>query len=205
MAGQLTDWLNSRLRKLPTWPVYGLYVGFTVWLFWLGFTGGLGAEPIKSLIHELGELSLKFLILGLMVTPLRRFANINLIKFRRAIGLVAFYFMLTHLLVWVFLDQQSWQLVWKEIVKRPYITIGIAAFVLCVPVAITSNNYSCRRMSAQAWARLHKLTYAIVLLGALHFVMLTKTWQAEPILYFAITVVLLCLRLVPRKRATVPA
>lgn len=197
----MIDAINSFLRKVPVWPVYGLFVALTAWLFWLGVSNQLGAEPIKTLIHELGEMALKFLILGLMITPLRRWAGLNLIKFRRAVGLVAFYFMLVHLLVWVFLDQQSWQLIWKEIVKRPYITIGMLAFTLCVPIAVTSNNWSCRHLYAKTWNRIHRLTYPVVALGGLHFLMLTKGWQPEPMIYMALIVVLLGLRLIPKRRA----
>ncbi|MBT8457586.1 MAG: protein-methionine-sulfoxide reductase heme-binding subunit MsrQ [Rhodobacteraceae bacterium] len=195
-----TQTINDRLRHFPTWPVYLVGALPPVWLFYLGVTGGLGVEPIKALEHRLGELALQLLIATLAVTPLRRFTGITLIKFRRALGLIAFYYITCHLLVWLFLDVQLWSQIWADIVKRPYITIGMAAFVLLIPVALTSNNWSIRRLGAPKWRRLHQLSYAAVVLGAVHFVMLTKTWEMEPALYLLGVVGLLALRL-PKRRA----
>lgn len=187
--------INTILRRIPPWLVYILGVIPAFWFFYLGLTGGLGVEPIKPLEHELGRFSLKLLIVILAVTPLRRATGVNLIRFRRALGLVAFFYVVIHLLVWLFLDVQIWSHIWKDIVKRPYITIGMVGFVLMLPLAATSNNLSVRRMGAVAWKRLHWFTYPAVLLGGIHFVMVQKVWEAEPLIYLAVISGLLATRL----------
>ena len=194
----LTDRINGALRKLPTWPIYviGLLVPF--WYLYLGFTGGLGVEPIKELEHRLGLLGLQVLAAGLMVTPLRRFAGLNFLKFRRMLGLIAFYYICTHLLTWLVLDVGDLGRIWADIVKRPYITIGMAGFLMLVPLAITSNNASIRKLGGMGWRRLHMLVYPAVILGAVHFVMLRKGWQIEPLVYLAAFILLVGLRLIPR-------
>lgn len=194
----LVDRANGVLRKLPTWPFYALGLVVPFWYLYLGQTGGLGVEPIKELEHRLGLLGLQALIAGLLVTPLRRFAGLNLLKFRRMLGLLAFYFITAHLLVWLLLDVRDLGAIWADIVKRPYITIGMAGFLLLVPLAITSNNASIRKLGGMGWRRLHMLVYPAVILGAVHFVMLRKGWQWEPLVYLGIFVVLLGLRLIPR-------
>ena len=199
----LSQRLNGLLRRVPTWPVYLLGVVPIVWFFYLGFTGGLGPEPIRALELELGRTGLKFLVATLAVTPLRRLASINLLKFRRALGLLSFVYITVHLAVWLFLDVQDVGAIWKDILKRPYITIGMAGFALMIPLALTSNNWSLRRMGAAAWRNLHRLTYAVVLLGAAHFVMVRKGWQLEPLIYLAVIVGLLALRY--RRRAAARA
>ncbi len=192
--------LNTLLRKLPVWVVYLVLALPPFWYLYLGLTGGLGVEPIKALEHELGELALIFLIIGLSVTPLRRFLGLNLMKFRRAIGVMTFYYVACHLLVWLMLDVQDPARIWADIVKRPYITVGMAAFVLLLPLAVTSNNLSVRKLGAK-WRKLHKLVYPAAILGAVHFVMLAKGFQIEPLIYLAIIMVLLALRLMPRAAA----
>lgn len=189
---------NQLVRRLPVWPVYLLGVLPAPWLFYLGLTGGLGVEPIKALEHEYGELALQLLILTLAISPLRRLLGLNLMKFRRAIGLLCFFFVLCHLLVWLVLDIQILGQILTDIAKRPYITIGMGAFVLMLPLALTSNNLSVRKLG-RAWSRLHRLTYAAAVLGAVHFLMLVKGFQIEPLVYFGIVLFLLALR-VPYSR-----
>ncbi|MDU8943886.1 protein-methionine-sulfoxide reductase heme-binding subunit MsrQ [Ovoidimarina sediminis] len=194
--------VNGALRRVPTWPVYLIGALPPLWWFYQGLTGGLGPEPIKTFEHLLGELGLQMLIATLAVTPLRRFTGVTLLKFRRALGLLAFYYITCHLLVWLVLDVQILSEIWKDILKRPYITIGMAGFLLLVPLALTSNNLSVRRLSAPRWRRLHQLSYLAAVLGAVHFVMLAKTWRAEPLVYLAIVLVLLLARVRARpKRA----
>ncbi len=188
--------INGQLRRVPTWLVYLAGVFPVVWFFYLGFTGGLGPEPIKALEQELGRLSLQVLIAVLAVTPLRKYTGISLLKFRRALGLLVFFYVVVHLSVWLFLDVQIWSQIWADIVKRPYITIGMAGLVLMVPLAVTSNNLSMRKLGAATWRTLHKLTYVVAVLGAVHFVMLRKGWQIEPLVYLAIIALLLATRYV---------
>jgi methionine sulfoxide reductase heme-binding subunit len=186
--------VNDALRRVPVWLVYLAGLLPAPWLLYLGLTGGLGVEPIKALEHELGLLALQLLIAGLAVTPLRRLAGINLIRFRRAIGVLAFTYVALHLLVWLVLDVQLLSRMWEDVIKRPYITIGMTGFVLMIPLVLTSNNAAVRWLGPR-WRQLHKLTYLVVLLGAVHFVMLRKGFQIEPLAYLAAVVILLALRL----------
>lgn len=191
----MTDRINRGLRLVPPWLLYIVGAAWAAWLFYLGATGGLGVEPIEALEHEYGEIALQLVILGLVVTPLRQIAGINAFKFRRAIGVIAFFYVLAHFLVWALLDVQSLSRVWADIVDRPYITIGMAGFALLIPLAVTSNNLSVRRMGAVAWRKLHKLVYPAALLGAVHYVWLAKGFQLEPMIYLAVVLGLLALRL----------
>jgi sulfoxide reductase heme-binding subunit YedZ len=188
---------------LPSWAVYLLGLVPVAYYAAAVFANALGPDPAKVLEHAFGEWALRFLILGLAVTPLMRFARINLVKYRRAIGLTAFLYVVLHLLVYLVLDLQfDWGAIGKDILKRPYITIGMAAFALLVPLAVTSNNASIRRFGAAGWRKLHRLVYPAVLLGAVHYLMLVKAWPPEPIVYLLIAVALLAVRLVkPARRA----
>lgn len=187
--------LNASIRRLPTWPVYLVGVTIPFWFLYLGLTGGLGVEPVKELEHRLGELGLQALVLTLAVTPLRRLTGITLIKFRRAFGLLTFGYVAAHLLVWLVLDVQILSQIWADIIKRPYITIGMVGFLLLVPLAATSSNYAIKRMGPQRWRALHQLGYVSAVLGAVHYIMLTKTWELEPLLYLTAILVLLLARL----------
>ena len=194
----LTDHINGVARRIPVWAVYVLYLLPVPWLLYQAQTGGLGREPIKALEHELGEIALQLLIIGLCVTPLRHYFGVNLLKFRRTFGLLAFTYVLLHLLVWLVLDIGILSEIWADILKRPYITIGMAAFVLMLPLALTSNNWSVRKLGP-GWRKLHRLAYIIVLLGAVHFIMVKKVWEAEPLVYLTVILGLLALR-APKRR-----
>lgn len=190
--------INGGARRIPAWPLYLLAVLPPAWLLWAGITGQLGVDPTKVLEHQMGEWALQLLLLGLVITPLRDLTGIQLVKYRRAIGVIAFAYVFLHLLVWLVLDLQLlWAEIWKDIVKRPYITIGMLSFVLLLPLAVTSNNLSIRKMGPLAWRKLHKLAYAACLLGGLHFVLLAKGWQLEPLLYLGAAIVLVGWRLRP--------
>lgn len=193
------DRINAVARRVPVWSVWLVLLVPAVWTFWLGLTGGLGAEPIKALERELGEVALQLVVLGLCITPLRRVLGINLIRFRRAIGLLAFTYVGLHLLVWLVLDVQIPAQIWADIVKRPYVTVGFTAFVLMIPLAVTSNDRSLRRLGPR-WRQLHKLTYVVAVLGAVHFIWLSKGFQIEPLIYLAVILGLLGLRLRARRR-----
>lgn len=180
--------INSGLRRVPAWLIYIAGVAYAVWEFWraLNQFGPYLVEPINVLERTYGEIALKLLVLGLMVTPLRKWAGINLLKFRRAIGVTAFFFVLAHFLVFAILDVQSLERVWTEVVKRPYVTVGMLSFVLLIPLAMTSNNLSVRRLGAATWRQLHKLTYPAAILAAIHYLWLVKGFQLEPIIYLLI-------------------
>ncbi|WP_195820825.1 protein-methionine-sulfoxide reductase heme-binding subunit MsrQ [Roseobacter sp. MH60115] len=195
----IVDRINAFARRVPTWVLYILYLLPVPWLLYLAQTGGLGREPIKALEHELGEIALQLLIIGLTITPLRRYLGINLLKFRRMFGLLAFIYVSLHLLVWLVLDVGILSQIWADILKRPYITIGMAGFMLLIPLALTSNNWSVRKLGA-GWRKLHRLSYVAVILGGVHYMMLTKTWALEPVIYMAVILGLLALRL-PKLRS----
>lgn len=195
----LAQKINGTLKRVPTWPIYLLGLITPALLFGAAATGQMGVEPIKALEHKLGELALQVFILTLAVTPLRRFTGVNLIKFRRAFGLLTFYLVSCHLLVWLVLDVQIPSQIWADIVKRPYITIGMLAFVILIPVALTSNNRSIKKLTPKGWKRLHQISYIAAVLGAIHFVMLTKGFQWEPLIYLGVIISLLSVRLLPKK------
>ena len=195
---QMTLSINSTLRQIPAWFPYLAGSLPAIWYFWLGFNGHLGPNPITKLEHLLGQFALYMLIFGLLLTPLKQFASINLLKFRRAIGLLAFSYVTLHLLVWLVFDVKVLSQIALDIVKRPYITIGMLGFIVMVPLALTSNQRSVKRLGRH-WHILHKLTYLGCLLGSLHFVMLRKGFQLEPLIYLIVIVTLLSLRIIAKK------
>ncbi|MCV3765053.1 protein-methionine-sulfoxide reductase heme-binding subunit MsrQ [Rhizobium sp. TRM95796] len=192
------DWprrINRTVAKISPWWIYGLGMIPAVWYFWQGATGKLSANPVQSFEHLLGEWTLRFLIATLLVTPIRDLTRVNLFRFRRALGLMSFYYALMHVLTYAILDRA---LVLSEIVadiiKRPYIMVGMAAFVGLVALAVTSNNWSIRKMGRN-WGRLHLLIYPAAILGVTHFIMAVKSWPPRPLVYIAIIAVLLLYRL----------
>ncbi|MFY0693386.1 MAG: protein-methionine-sulfoxide reductase heme-binding subunit MsrQ [Paracoccaceae bacterium] len=192
----LVTTLNSAARRVPAWL---LYIGALLPVGWLAYatlTGGLGIDPVKTIEHQLGIWALQVFIASLAITPLRTYTGLNLIRFRRALGLITFFYVALHLATWLLLDLQLlWGEIWKDILKRPYITIGMVSFVLILPLAITSNNRSVRRLGAAAWQRLHKLAYPAILLGAIHFVMVQKVWETEALVYLGLVILLLATRI----------
>jgi sulfoxide reductase heme-binding subunit YedZ len=197
----MIDRINRFMRQVPTWPLYVAAVIPPAWFFYAGVTGQLGGDPGKAMEHKIGLLGLQVLIASLCVTPLRRYAGLNMLKFRRALGLIGFFYIFLHLLVWVVLDVQIFSQIIADIYKRPYITIGMGAFVLMIPLAATSYNGAIRKLGRN-WRKLHKLVYPALLLGGVHFVMLRKGWQIEPLLYLAAVVALLLLRVQVRQKIT---
>ena len=194
--------INTALRRVPPLAIYIAGVVPFLWLVWLLVNGDLGIDPVKRIEHQLGEWGLQLLVAGLAVTPLRRFTGVNLIRYRRAIGLLAFFYIGLHLLTWLVLDiQLRWAEIWADILKRPYITAGVVGFVAMIPLAITSNNQSVRRLGAKTWQKLHRLTYVAALAGAVHYIWLVKAWPPEPIIYLILVVLMIATRLIPRNPA----
>jgi sulfoxide reductase heme-binding subunit YedZ len=201
------DRLNAALRPVPVWPLYAVgFVPAAAYL-WLAFANRLGADPLQALEHALGLWALRFLIAALCVTPLREITRVNLLRFRRWMGLMAFYYATMHFAVWLVLDRQlDWPRILADLYKRPFIVIGFAAFVMLIPLAATSWNGAVRRLGGAAWRRLHRLAYPATALAAVHFVWLVKAWPPEPLIYAAIVGVLLGWRaLRPRQRRAVGA
>ncbi|HEY7841742.1 MAG TPA: protein-methionine-sulfoxide reductase heme-binding subunit MsrQ [Gammaproteobacteria bacterium] len=170
-------------------------------LIWRGVTGGFSANPIEDITHFTGDWTLRFLLVALSVTPLRRLTGWNrLIRYRRMLGLFAFFYASLHFLTWLVIDQFfDWDEIVKDIVKRPFITVGFTAFVLLIPLAATSNNRMVQKLGAH-WRTLHKLVYIIATLGVLHFLWLVKADIREPVIYGVILITLLVLRLPLPKR-----
>ncbi|MBY5971856.1 protein-methionine-sulfoxide reductase heme-binding subunit MsrQ [Ferrimonas balearica] len=191
---RLADPVNRALRRVPAWPLYILGALPPAWLYWAALNDRLGVDPVREMEHQLGLWGLWLIIATLVVTPLRQITGISLLKYRRALGLLTFFYVVCHLAIWAYYDVQTWSRVWADIVKRPYITIGMAGLLLMLPLALTSNNASIRRLG-KSWRKLHKLVYAVAILGALHFVILVKGFQIEPLLYTAAILILLALRL----------
>lgn len=199
----MIDRLNQILRKLPEWPLY--IIGFlpALWLLWLGVNGGLGVEPIKELEHKLGILALQFLIASLAVTPLRRYAGLNLLKFRRAFGLLGFGYVCLHLLTWLALDMAFlWGQIVEDVTERPYIMVGMAAFVLLVPLALTSTKKWIRRLGPR-WQKLHRLVYLALPMGAIHFMMQERVWTGQLITYLILAFGIVGLRMFWMRRRRV--
>ncbi|WP_417250287.1 protein-methionine-sulfoxide reductase heme-binding subunit MsrQ [Celeribacter sp.] len=194
----LVDRANSGLRRVPPWTLYLIAVVPPVYMFIAALTGNLGVDPVQNLEHELGELGLQVLIATLAITPLRRFVGLNLIRFRRALGVIGFAYIFCHLLVWLVLDVQILSQIISDIAKRPYITIGMAGFVLLSPLAFTSNNWSVRKLGPR-WRKLHKLFYPAIILGGVHYVMVVKGWQVEPLIYLGVILALLATRIIPKQ------
>lgn len=191
-------------RRASVWALY--FVGFlpAVWYFWLGATGQIPGNAIKEFEHFLGIWALRFLIATLLVTPLRDLIAINLMRYRRALGLLAFWYVVMHFATYVILDKGlKLGVIVDDIGKRPFITIGMACLVLLLPLALTSNAFSIRRLGRN-WTRLHWLVYVIVLGGAVHYAMSLKVITAEPLIYLALAVLLVLYRplrpLVRRRR-----
>jgi sulfoxide reductase heme-binding subunit YedZ len=192
------DRANALARRVPTWVVYTLGAVPLGVLVWGAFANTLGADPVKAIEHQLGILGLQFLIASLAVTPLRR-VGLNLIRFRRALGLLAFFYVALHLTAWVWLDMGlRWSEMAADLWKRPYIIAGMVGFAALLPLALTSTNAAIRRIGPVAWGRLHRLAYLAILAGVLHFALLSKVWTTEVLVYAGLSLGLLAIRLLPK-------
>lgn len=163
------------------------------WLGWRAATGDLGVNPIEAVNRFLGDWALRFLLISLAVSPAKDILCWPLVmRFRRMLGLFAFFYVALHLSSWVALDQFfAWPHIWADIVKRPFITIGMLAFVLLVPLAATSTSGMIKRLGAKRWKRLHMLVYPAAALASLHFFMMVKADVREPLIYATILALLL--------------
>jgi sulfoxide reductase heme-binding subunit YedZ len=188
-----------RFLQERRWWLYAIGLMPAVSTFYLGLNDQLGADPMKTLERTLGLWALRFLVASLAITPLRRIGGPNLIRYRRTIGLLAFYYAALHVAVYAGLDQGlDLAAISKDIIKRPYITIGMLAFLILIPLAATSNATMIKKLGGAAWQRLHRWVYLAAAAAALHFIMLVKSWPAEPIIYAALVAALLLFRAVDR-------
>jgi methionine sulfoxide reductase heme-binding subunit len=153
----------------------------------------LGPNPIETLNRYTGDWTLRFLLLTLAVTPVRHITGWHfLMRLRRMLGLFAFFYACLHFLSWIWIDKFfEWDEIVKDVLKRPYVTVGFASFMLLIPLAVTSTNAMVRRLGGKRWRALHRLVYAIGIGGVVHFLWLVKSDIREPLIYAAILAVLL--------------
>ena len=167
-------------------------------LVWDGLHENLGANPVETIRLFTGDWTLRFLLITLAVTPLRRLTGWNaMVRVRRMLGLFAFFYAALHVISYVWLDQFfMWDLIIEDVYKRPYITVGFTAFMLLLPLALTSTNGMVRRLGGKHWQRLHRLVYAIAILGVVHFWWLVKSDIRQPLIYATVLALLLGYRLI---------
>lgn len=171
-----------------------------LWLLAAALGDNLGANPIEAITRHLGDWALRFLLLTLALSPLRRLTGWHRLPgYRRMFGLYAFFYATLHLSSYIVLDQFFyWPEIWSDIVRRPYISVGLLSFLLLIPLAVTSTGGWMRRLGRR-WKLLHRLVYFSAIGGVLHYYMLVKADTSAPLVYAAILAVLLLLRL-PRRR-----
>ena len=155
----------------------------------------LGPEPVKEITHFTGEWTLIFICLTLAMSPLKKLTNLNFwVKGRRMLGLFVFFYASLHLLTYVGIDYRfSWQPIFDDVVKKKYIFVGFAAWLLLIPLTLTSSQ-KMMLLLKQNWKKLHRLIYVIAIFGSLHFIWLSKTIYFKPLIYFVIITILLFLR-----------
>jgi sulfoxide reductase heme-binding subunit YedZ len=179
--------------KVVVWVVALAPLARLLYGFW---TDDLTVNPIEYVTRELGETALRLLLASLALTPLRILFGIGwLLTLRRLLGLFAFFYVCLHFAVWIVLDHFfDWRTMGDDIVKRPWITVGVAALLLLVPLAATSTTGMIKRLGGVAWRRLHRLVYAAAMLGVLHYIWLAKKVLIQPWVYAALLAVLLGIR-----------
>jgi len=196
----MIDAINRTARRIPAWSIYAAGALVVVWMVAAAALGLSGPDPVKALERGFGERGLQVLIASLCITPLR-WGGVNLIKFRRALGLVGAALVALHFATWITLDMGlRWSEITTDLLKRPYIIIGFVAFVALLPLVATSNKGAIRRMGAASWKRLHWLAYPAILAGAVHFVMIGKVYTVESAAYVAVVLGLLAARWVKSRK-----
>ena len=168
-------------------------------LFWTYqfVVGGLGVNPIEKLMHNLGEFTLRLLIATLLLSSLANFKYLRSLQIvRRMIGLFAFYYVLLHLTTYVVLDHYfNWKFLLKDVLKRPFITLGFISFLLFIPLVLTSTKAMVRKLTYKVWKNIHKLIYVVAPLATMHFFLLTKADKKEPMIYLVIIFILFVWRI----------
>lgn len=198
----MRNWLNAQARRLPEWAVWlGGSIPLALLVADTAF-GRLGIDPVRDIEHRLGRTALYFLAASLAVTPLLRFGRINLMRLRRALGLLAFSYAVLHLGAWLVFDMGLlWSQIAKDVLKRPYLVFGMLAFSILALLALTSNAVSLRRLGAAGWRSLHRFVYVAAPLAVLHWLWALKVWETKPLAWGAAILVLLGARLLPRRAA----
>jgi len=176
-------------------------------LLWRGTHDGLGANPIEFITHSTGDWALRFLVLTLAVTPARKLLNLpQLVRFRRMLGLFAFFYASLHLATYIWLDKFfDFPAMLKDVARRPFIAAGFTAFLLLVPLAVTSTAGWIRRLGGRRWQALHRIVYFSAAAAVVHYYWLVKSDVRLPLFYGALVGLLLLWRIVHRRRPTQPA
>jgi sulfoxide reductase heme-binding subunit YedZ len=188
--------INAALRRVPVSAAWVLGAVPLAWLVWQGAAGALGVDPVKRIEHALGMRALQFLLAALTVSALLRASGVNLMRFRRALGVWAFVYAVLHVLVWLVLDiQLRWPEIARDLTRRPYIMVGMLGLVAMLPLAWTARDSAIRALGALRWRRLHLLAYVAAVAGGVHFILSVKSWPPEPLLYMALILGLVALRL----------
>ena len=188
--------LDTLFRSLPVPLVYFLLLVPIPLYFFLGVANWLGPDPLRYLEHKYGELGLIFLLATLSISLILRYSKINLVKFRRCIGLVSFYYAVSHICIYVFLDiGLSLEILVSDLKKRYYIIAGFFAFITLIPLAVTSNNYTVRKLKMRTWKKIHNFIYLAIILSIFHFILMSKTWTGELYFYTAVTIIILILKI----------
>jgi len=195
--------LTPRQSTILKVVLFILSLGPFVWLLVAAFTDNLGANPVEYLTRATGTWTLVYLCITLGITPVRKVSGWNwLTLYRRMFGLFAFFYVCLHFTTYIWFDQDfDVHSIIKDVIKRPFITVGFAAFVLLIPLAITSNNWLVRKMGAKRWQALHRLVYVICVLGVVHYWWLVKRDLTQPIIYGSIVAVFLAARLLLRQKS----
>jgi sulfoxide reductase heme-binding subunit YedZ len=215
---------SALIRFILKPVVFSLSLAPICWIAWAAYSGNLSANPLSDITHDTGDWTLRFVCITLAITPLRRITGWNgVIKFRRMAGLFAFFYGTCHFLIYVIADRfasldfpngiVAWttvvnlgKAVWDDIYKRPYITVGFTAWLLMVPLAVTSTAGWIRRLGGKRWNQLHKLVYATAVLGVVHYWWLVKIDIRRPLAYGAVVAVLLGFRVYwARMRSAAPS
>jgi sulfoxide reductase heme-binding subunit YedZ len=196
----MIDAINRTARRVPAWSLYAAGALVVIWMVATATLGLSGPDPVKALERGFGERGLQVLIASLCITPLR-WGGVNLVKFRRALGLLGAALIALHFATWITLDMGlRWSEITTDLLKRPYIIIGFTAFAALLPLVATSNNGAIRRMGAASWKRLHWLAYPAILAGAVHFVMIGKVYTVESAAYVMAVLGLLAARWIKSHR-----
>lgn len=186
--------IPKRWQPASVWLLYVVGLVPAAWTFYLGATDQLGADPVKTFELFLGIWTIRFLIATLAVSPARELFGWNYLRYRRALGLLTFYYALMHFTVYMVLDQaMDISAVINDVLKRPFIMFGMAALAMLIPLALTSNNLSIRRLGKN-WIWLHRLIYIIAASGALHFALSTKILDLEQYIYVGLIIALILYR-----------
>lgn len=202
---------RSRLISIIKTFVFIAALGPLGWLVLKAFQNDLGANPVEFVTHATGDTALILLLCSLAITPLRKVAQLpDLIRFRRMLGLFAFFYASLHLLTFLGLDHHfNWPEVLPDVYKRPFVTAGFTAWLLMVPLALTSTAWSIRKMGGKKWQALHRLVYFSAIAGVVHYWWLVKKDITDPAIYAVILALLigyrLALRFVDRRRSAAPS